>query len=258
MSEVKWIRITTNIFDDEKIKLIDTMPDRDALLVIWFKLLALAGKTNDDGYVYVMKKMPTNAEILATVFNRPINTVRLALETFENFGMIEIEDHISIVNWEKHQNIDGLDKIKEQNRLRQQKYREKKKVKAIENKKSNVTSRDSNAPEEDKNRIEKEKKQIELFFCDCWKLYPKKKGKGSISDSKKKELYKLGDEFKRCIERYNAEINKNKTEEKYIKQGSTFFNSGYVDYLDENYTEIEKKEKNRSKAEILEDLGISF
>ncbi|MGL5725319.1 phage replisome organizer N-terminal domain-containing protein [Cetobacterium sp.] len=149
MAEVKWIKITTNIFDDEKIKLIDTMPDRDTLLVIWFKLLAIAGKTNDNGLVYVIKEMPTTDEMLATIFNRPLNTVRLALKTFSTFGMIEINNHVNIVNWEKHQNVDGLDKIREQNRKRQEKLREKKKALALEDK-SNVTSRDSNAIEIDK------------------------------------------------------------------------------------------------------------
>ncbi len=157
MAEVKWIKITTNIFDDEKIKLIDTMPDRDTLLVIWFKLLAMAGKTNDNGLLYIIKEMPTTDEMLATIFNRPLNTVRLALKTFASFGMIEVNNHVNIVNWDKHQNIDGLDRIREQNRKRQAKLREKKKVVAIENK-SNVTSRYSNETdiEEDK-EIEKEK-----------------------------------------------------------------------------------------------------
>ncbi len=63
--------------------------------------------------------------MLATLFNRPIATVRLALQTFQQFGMIEITDdqYICISNWEKHQNVDGLEKIREQNRLRKQKQR---------------------------------------------------------------------------------------------------------------------------------------
>jgi len=138
VAEVKWIKITKNIFDDEKIKLIDTMPDRDALLVIWFKLLTLAGKTNDNGFVYIIKEMPTTDEMLATIFNRSLNTVRLALKTFAQFNMIEIDSHVNVVNWEKHQNIDGLDKIKEQSRLRQQKFKEKKKSLMLEDSKSNV------------------------------------------------------------------------------------------------------------------------
>ncbi len=129
--EVKWIKITTNLFDDEKIKLIDTLPDRDAIIVIWFKLLTLAGKTNDNGTVYVMKDIPTTDEVLATIFNRPINTIRLALSIFQKYKMIEINEHVNIVNWEKHQNVEGLEKIREQARKRVQKHRE---IKALEQK----------------------------------------------------------------------------------------------------------------------------
>jgi len=128
MAEIKWIKITTNIFDDEKIKLIEMLPERDSLIVIWFKLLTLAGKTNDNGFIYITKKMPITDEMLSTIFNRPLNTVRLALETFQTFEMIEIEDHINITNWEKHQNVEGMEKIRLQNLERQKKLRDKKKL----------------------------------------------------------------------------------------------------------------------------------
>lgn len=166
MAEIKWIKITTDIFDDEKMKIIDTLPDRDAIIVIWFKLLALTGKKNESGLLFLSSKMPYTDEMLATVFNRPLNTVRLALETFEAFDMIEIADNkvIAVVNWEKHQNIDGMEKIKEQNRLRQQKRRSKQKEEklALEEPKvelieDNVMSRDNHATDKirlDKNRIE--------------------------------------------------------------------------------------------------------
>lgn len=80
-------------------------------------------------------------------------------------------------------------------------------------------------------------KEVEDFFEKHWKMYPRKMGKGSISDKKKTELHKLGGQFTRCIERYLREIQRLGTKEKYIKHGSTFFNSGYVDFLDENYNE---------------------
>lgn len=163
MSEVKWIKITTDIFDDEKIKLIDAMPDNDALLVIWFKLLAMAGKVNDNGLIYIVKKMPITDEMLATLFNRPLNTVRLALDTFSKFGMIEIKDHINIVNWEKHQNIQGLEKIREQARIRQERHREKKAL--TETCDSNVTVTLRNATEEEKEE-EKEKNNISSLSAD--------------------------------------------------------------------------------------------
>jgi predicted phage replisome organizer len=129
MAEVKWIKLSVNMFEDEKIRLIESLPEADTILIIWVKLLSQAGKTNASGYIYLSERIPYTDEMLATIFNRPLGTVRLALKTFEQFGMIEVSDDqfISISNWEKHQNLDGLDKIREQNRIRKQKEREKKK-----------------------------------------------------------------------------------------------------------------------------------
>lgn len=151
MADIKWIKITTDIFNDEKMLLIEQMPDADTLIVIWFKLLCMAGKENNYGVFLMRNRMPYTEEMLATIFRRPLNTVRLALSTFEAFGMIEIEDDIiCIPNWEKHQNIDGMEKIREQNRIRKQRQRERQRM-ALEDK-GNVTSRDCHAIEEDKNK----------------------------------------------------------------------------------------------------------
>lgn len=156
MSEIKWIKITTDIFDDEKIRLIDALPDHDAILVIWFKILALAGKHNRNGLLMMSDKVHYTDEMLATIFQRPLNTVRMALGVFEQFGMIEIIDGvIALPNWEKHQNIDGMEKIKEQTRNRVARYREKQKNLAIGNVTGNVTVTDGNALEEDKTKIKK-------------------------------------------------------------------------------------------------------
>lgn len=74
------------------------------------------------------------------------------------------------------------------------------------------------------------------LFNELWSLFPKKEGKGKVSASQKRKIGKIGkEEFTRCIERYVEA--KKYTNEKYIMMGSTFFNSGYVDYLDENYKE---------------------
>ena len=128
MSEVKWIKITTNVFNDEKIQLIESMPDSDTLIVIWFKLLALAGRCNNGGIITINDNTPYTDDMLATLFRRKKTVVTLALNTFKAFGMIEIyDDVIAIVNWEKHQNVDGLERIRENTRLRVQKYRDKQK-----------------------------------------------------------------------------------------------------------------------------------
>ena len=160
MSEIKWIKITTDIFDDEKICLIDALPDHDAILVIWFKILALAGKHNRNGLLMMSDKVHYTDEMLATIFRRPLNTVRMALGIFEQFRMVEIIDGvITLPNWEKHQNIDGMEKIKEQTRNRVARHREKQKNLALGNVTCNVTVTQGNALEEegDKNRLDKDK-----------------------------------------------------------------------------------------------------
>ncbi|MDU7339341.1 MAG: phage replisome organizer N-terminal domain-containing protein [Clostridium sp.] len=128
MAEVKWIKIVTGIFDDEKICLIEDMPDADTVLVVWFKLLCLAGKTNNSGIVMLSDRIAYTDEMLAAVFRRPINTIRLALKIFEQYGMIEIIDGvIAITNWEKHQNQAKLETMREYNRLAKQEERQRKK-----------------------------------------------------------------------------------------------------------------------------------
>lgn len=130
MAEIKWIKITTNMFDDEKIKLIDAMPERDTIFYIWIRLLVQAGKTNAGGYIFLTEKVPYNEEMLSTIFNRQLSSIRLALQTLRNFGMIELDENnlIKIANWEKHQNIIGMDKVREQTKNRVAKYREKQKL----------------------------------------------------------------------------------------------------------------------------------
>ena len=53
MAEITWVKLTINMFDDEKIRLIEAMPEADAIIIIWVRLLTLAGKTNDDGRIYI-------------------------------------------------------------------------------------------------------------------------------------------------------------------------------------------------------------
>lgn len=161
VAEVKWIKIVTDIFDDEKVLLIETLPEADSIIVIWFKLLCLAGKQNNSGVFVMNGKIPYTDKMLATIFRRNENTVKLALETFKNFGMIEIiDDVITIPNWEKHQKLDQLEIAKEQTRKRVAKYREKQKKLANGEKKAcnvtrEVTVTQSNADRIDKIRIDK-------------------------------------------------------------------------------------------------------
>lgn len=141
MADVKWIKITTDIFDDEKILLIEGLPSSDEIIVIWFKLLILAGKQNNNGVFLMNERIPYTDEMLATIFRRDINIVRLALKTFERFGMLELVDNvITIPNWNKHQQLDSYEKKKQQDRERQKARRAEQKVLALGTKDVNKNS----------------------------------------------------------------------------------------------------------------------
>ena len=270
MADVKWIKITTDIFDDEKILLIESMPASDSIITIWFKLLTLAGKQNNSGVFMMNDKIAYTDEMLATIFRRDINTVRLALKTFEEFGMIQMVDNvITIPNWGKHQNLDSIEKKRNYQREYMREYRKKQELLA-ENKICKTNA--NNLRESNVSRIEREieldkdkeinniscatglhdSEPLDDFFESIWKLYPIKKGKGSVSKTKKKVLQRIGyDEIKRCVERFVKDMKSEERDKKYWMHGSTFFNSGYVDYLDENYIP-QKAAKSNDRAMLEE------
>lgn len=131
MADIKWIKLSVEMFDDEKIKLLESLPEGDTLIVIWCKLLTMAGKGNHSGYIMLTEQFAYNDDMLVTVINRPAATVKLALHTFQQFGMLEFDadkQAYSLSNWEKHQSLNGMEKVREQARLRKQKERERKKT----------------------------------------------------------------------------------------------------------------------------------
>ncbi|WP_107950903.1 phage replisome organizer N-terminal domain-containing protein [Lysinibacillus parviboronicapiens] len=165
MAEITWIKLRTDMFDNTKIRLIEKLPEGDTILVIWVKLLAAAGKANCNGYIMLSENIPMNVEEMAVIFDRPLNTVRLALEAFKRYGMVEVDENeiIRIHNWEKHQNVDGMEKIRLQTAARVAKHREKKKAeqalplpKNDDNDTCNVTVTQSNETEQTKTRLDKD------------------------------------------------------------------------------------------------------
>jgi predicted phage replisome organizer len=151
MADVKWIKITTDIFDDEKILLIESLPDAYAIITVWFKLLCLAGKQNNSG-VFMMGKIAYTDKMLATIFRMKETTVTMALQTFEQFGMVEIIDGvITIPNWNKHQSLDAYEKKKAYDRQYRAVQREKQKALASASNDCQTSSRTTVVvPEEDK------------------------------------------------------------------------------------------------------------
>jgi len=156
MARIKWIKLATDVFENQKIRQIETLPQGDSLIVIWFKLLCLAGSVNDRGAIYLTKEIPYTEQMLSAYFHRPLTVIQMALNLFQKFGMIDVVDDIMHVSsWEKYQNVDGMEKIREQTKKRVAAHRKNQKLLAEKetvkpcNVTCNVTVTQSNATDKD-------------------------------------------------------------------------------------------------------------
>lgn len=133
MAEVEWIKVSTGMFEtSRKIKQIELMKNGDGILVIWLKLLLLAGNINDGGAIYITEDKPYDIASLAGELRRPVSLVKQALDVFEGYGMIENDGGIIyLTSWEKYQSAEKLEALREYNREAQRKSRAKKKQKSV-------------------------------------------------------------------------------------------------------------------------------
>lgn len=162
MAEVRWIKITTDMFDNRKIKHLRKMPEGNNIVLIWVMLLTLAGRCNAGGMIFLTENIPYTSKMLADELDFEESTVHLAIDILSKFGMIQIaEDMISISNWEEYQNVEGLERVKEQNRIRKQRQREKEKLLLVNDvsRDCHVTSHQCHATDIDKD-IDIEKDNI--------------------------------------------------------------------------------------------------
>lgn len=156
MANLQWLKLSTDFFDNNKIKLLESEKDGDTLIRIWIQLLIIAMKCNYQGRLSITEEKPMTVDEFSKIMGKSRKKITKCLEKFEELKMIIIEENFyKIKNWSKYQSVDKLEEIRLQNCLRQQKYREKMKS---EKEKSNVTITQTNTKEEKKirNRTEKE------------------------------------------------------------------------------------------------------
>lgn len=157
MAGIQWIKLDIDMFNNRKIKYLRRLPDGNSILLIWIMLLTMAGRCNAAGYIFLTEDFPYDSKMLADELGFEESTIRLALEALSKLGMVYFDDNkLLISDWENHQNIDGMEKVREQTRLRNIEYRQRKKQKQIEQRDATVTSRDGIEEERDKNKNKKE------------------------------------------------------------------------------------------------------
>lgn len=162
MAEVKWVKLSVDLFDNPKIKFLRKQPQGDKLALIWVMLLTKAGRCNDEGLIYLTEDMPYTAKMLSQELGFSEKLMTKALETMEKLGMVAFteEGHLYLPGFAEHQSLDALEKVREQNRVRKQNQRDREKAAADMSQDSHVTVTECHAVEIEEER-EEEKESVE-------------------------------------------------------------------------------------------------
>lgn len=220
MADVKWIKITTDMFDNRKIKHLRRLPDGNNIVLIWVMLLTMAGRCNSGGMIFLTENIPYTPKMLADELDFEENTVRLALEALERLGMVVMSNGcFAIAGWSEHQNIDGMDKIRESKRLAQARWRAKQKAlpsavdttvdSTVDSERISVDDAEEDIEEEREEEKERDKidyKGIVAAFNSICVSFPSVK---ALSDARKKAIkarlksYSL-DDFRTLFEKAEA------------------------------------------------------
>ncbi|MBW5474894.1 phage replisome organizer N-terminal domain-containing protein [Enterococcus gallinarum] len=245
MAEISWIKLSTGLPDNKKIKRIRKLPEGDKVILFWVFLLARAGESNQSGGIFLTDTMPYQEEDLAADFDFNIEFVQFALITLEKYSMItRYQDILFIKNWEEYQSIEGLEKVREQNRIRQARYKEKQRQLTLGNVTANVSGNaevtESNATDIDK-ELDKERDidKEKIPYSDIIKYLNEATSKSFKVTQKWKDLIKARwnegqrlDDFKKVIDVKTNQWLNNQEMNKYLRP-ATLFGNKFDDYLNE-------------------------
>lgn len=197
MADVKWIKLTTDMFDNRKIKHLRKLPEGNSIVLIWVMLLTMAGRCNASGMIFLTENIPYTPKMLADELGFEENTVKLALEALERFRMIVTDSgFFAIAGWEEYQNIEGMDRIRESKRLAQARWRAKQKAlpetvvdSTVDSTRYLVDDAEEDIEEDKELDIDKEKRvdcqQIADLYNSICTSFPKLR---SLSDSRRKAI----------------------------------------------------------------------
>ena len=167
MYNLQWLKIELKIFSNRKIQILLRELDGDTYFRVWIQLLTIAVECNRNGKLVIGNNKPMTIENFSKIMGKSKKKIEKIIQKFLELNMLIVEDGAyKIKNWDKYQSIEPYEKYKEQNRIRQQKYREKLKS---EKEESNVTITLDNTQEENKikNILNKEEDENRSGFRKC-------------------------------------------------------------------------------------------
>lgn len=261
MADVKWIKLTTDMFDNRKIKHLRKLPDGNDIVLIWVMLLTMAGRCNSNGMIFLTENIPYTTKMLADELDFEESTVQLALKALEQFNMIVTDGgYFTIAGWEEYQNVDRLSEIREYNRIAKQRSRAKQKALPDVNDKS-MTSQSCQGTDIDKD-IDTDKNK-ELYISIISYLNEKAGTNYRANARKTKALIhaRLAEGF--TLEDFQTVIGKKCAEwlttewEKFLRP-ETLFGTKFESYLNAKVTKAKPDNKGIPSGDDMTDLDEFF
>ena len=168
MSEVKWVKITTDMFDNRKIKHLRRLPEGDSFVLIWIMLLTVAGRCNAGGRVFLTESIPYTTAMLADEFDFEESTVAGALKIFRQLNMTVTEGgFLRLAGWEEYQNADRLSELRAKDRERKRAKRAQEKAFVSESVlgiSEDVRGQSADVPYTEEEGEEEKEKESHSFF----------------------------------------------------------------------------------------------
>ena len=162
MAEVKWVKLTTDMFDNRKIKHLRRLPEGNHIVLIWVMLLTMAGRCNSGGMIFLTENIPYTPKMLADELDFEENTVLLALKALEQLDMIVTDNgFFTIAGWEEYQNADKLAEMRAKDRERKRLKRAQ--AKALLEESTDVHGMSTECPYIEEEREEDKEKEYHSF-----------------------------------------------------------------------------------------------
>lgn len=236
-----WLKLNKDFFERPEIQIVESAPNGSAYVIFYLKLLLKS--MNECGRLEY-HGIPYNLQMLSKITGTDIDTARCAVEMFSRVGLMEMLDDGTYFMSEVERLTGSLSASPEAEKKRLQRERKKalgdtQGTKCPDNVPENGGQKGTDCPQENKeNKENKDIKDINKThdqnerqktlveeFEDLWKMYPKKQGRKRAQEAymRARKNGTTFDDVKSGIEKYVRYIRDRNVEDRYVKQGGTFF-----------------------------------
>lgn len=115
MPEITWIKLKTDMFENEKIRLIEKHSNRDALLTCYFKMLFKSYRTKQRCIINVSYPDYSNVKFLSILLEKSESFVCQLIKTLSSLKLVTVERDVIHIQrpWTSSQEMRGSQQYKD-------------------------------------------------------------------------------------------------------------------------------------------------